>query len=130
MHQYLKLENGKLTLPRQFASKEKDAISLWGAGNYIHFDLEEGFDPYCYDDTPVNGSLVKNQARITEVTNAKQAAEDEQKRILKKVVAKKLISAAKPDDQLSELERKMKYGIGTEPTLSEVEAYIAANSTP
>lgn len=126
--QFIKLDNGNLTLPREYAPNEKTAKEVFGEGNYGEFDIELGFDTYCYDDTPVGGALVKSQARIDEVNGIKNDIANEDQRILDYATAKTLIDPNKTDDLLTELERRMKYGIGTEPTAQELTDYITANS--
>lgn len=128
MENFLRLYEGRLTSPRQAFFKEKDAFETCGEGNYIEVEVEEGFCLDCYSDIPVNGKLVKDDDRMSELASREASEEDRRKLISDTLTAKKLVDASKNDDQLTEIERRLKYSIGAGVTADEVKTYIEDNA--
>jgi len=149
--QYLKLENGKITLPRHFATKRQDA-EMWGEGNFLKTKLDDGVDPYCYDDTPANveplkgrkvkgfrmpggftGDLVLKQSRVDEVNQAIADWKIERDKVEADIIFGGLVdiavgrvNSATVYDSMTDLEKYVVFKVGIRPSDAELQTYMDA----
>ena len=94
---------------------------------YVEFDVTEDLCPECFADTVVNRKPVHDPAKEAVMMSNKQARDDALAKSEKTYEARALIDSSKTEEQLTDLEKRIKYNIGTW-TKQEVDDYVAANS--
>ncbi len=121
----------ELTVPRELAFRKKDAISMWGEGNFT--EMKMGPDDELNDFKPQmeQNKLVSDETVVKDRVEKVRAHKDKRAKHQSdqylnnlKVTAKTHIDPAKSWDDLTPFERRLKDGIGEPVTDAEVRNYI------
>lgn len=128
MKQFVKLTDANtIAYPPEITDSKKNAVLLWGEGNFVSHNIKKDVDPAIFSDKLKNGKIVIDDIRQNEADSVNISFKNERRDMAKKLrrgaairEMKSKIDATKKYDKLTPLERKLAFGIGEEPTDEEL----------